>query len=137
MALSGVAATAHHLGVPRDATVSAQLLRSTLDSASYVLMPSHLDSNGYTGLHCTARPDQQGASLGLSGDGFAEAAAGMAAIIARRGPMGPALAIQLALRVILASWFPIQIELMYTPGRPHGARGVRKIVYRAPPRGDS
>ena len=96
-----------------------------------------MGSNGYTGLRCTGRPDQKGASLGLSGDGFAEAAAGMAAIIASRGPMGPILAIQFALRVILASWFPIQVELVYTRGRPHGARGVRKIVYRAPPRGDS
>ena len=126
MALSGVAATAHHLGVPRDATVSAQLLRSTLDSASYVLMPSHLDSNGYTGLHCTARPDQQGASLGLSGDSFAETGAGMAAVIASSGPMGPTLAFQFALGVILASWFPIQIELVDAPGQPHGAKGVRK-----------
>ena len=40
------------------------------------------------------------------------------------GPMGPILAIQLALKVVLASWFPIQVELVYTPGRPHGARGV-------------
>ena len=64
-------------------------------------MPSRLDSSGYTGLHYTGRPDQKGASLGLSGDGFAEAAAGMAAVIASGGPMGPILAIQLALRVIL------------------------------------
>ena len=58
-----------------------------------------------------------GASLGLSGDGSAEAAPGMAAILASRGPVGPILAFQLALRVILASWFPIQVELMDTPGR--------------------
>ena len=72
-----------------------KLLRATLDSASYV------DRNGSTGLHCTGRPDQKGASLGLSGDAFAAATAGMAAVIASRGPMGPILAIQFALNAIL------------------------------------
>ena len=99
------------LGRARRCHGQPQLLRATLGSASYAPMSGRLGSNGYTGLRCTGRPDQKGASLGLSGDGFAEAAAGMAAIIASRGPMGPTLAIQPALRVILASWFPIQAEL--------------------------
>ena len=43
---------------------------------------------------------------------------GMAAVIASRGPMRPILAIQFALGVILASWFPIQIELLYTLSPP-------------------
>ena len=80
-------------------------------------MLSRLDSNGYTGLHYTGRPDQKGGSLGLSGDVFAETAAGMAAVIASSGPMGPILVTQFALGVILASWFPIQVELVDTPGR--------------------
>ena len=56
----------------------------------------------------------------------------MAAAIASRGPVGPALATLFALRVILASWFPIQVELEDTPGQPHGAEGVRKAM--GPPR---
>ena len=84
-------------------------------------MPSRMDSNGSTGLHCTGRPDQKGASLGLSGDSFAETAAVMAAVIASSGPTGPVLAIQFALGV--ASWFPIRVEFVDTPGQPHGAKG--------------
>ena len=45
-----------------------------------------------------------------------------AAVIASSGPMGPILATQLALRVILASWFPIQIELVDTPGQRKSTR---------------
>ena len=69
------------------------------------------------------RPDKMGASLGLSGDGSAEAAPGMAEILASRGPLGPILAFQFALRVILASWFPIQIELC-TPLGTHMGQGA-------------
>ena len=50
----------------------------------------------------------------------------MAAAIASRGPTGPALAALVALGVILASWFPIQVRLKDTAGQPHGAEGVRK-----------
>ena len=95
-----------------------KLLQATLDSASYALMPSRVDSNGSTGLHCTGRPDQKGARLGLSGDVLAETVTGMAIVLASSGPMSPILAIQLALRVILASWFPIQVELLYTLSLP-------------------
>ena len=41
------------------------------------------------------------------------------AVIASSGPMGPILATQLALRVILASWFPIQVELCTPLGHLH------------------
>ena len=44
------------------------------------------------------------------------------AVIASSGPMGPILAIQFALRVILASWFPIQVELVDTPGQRKSTR---------------
>ena len=88
-----------------------ELLRAALGSASYAPISSRLNNNGYKGLRYTGRPDKMGASLGLSGDGSAEAAPGMAAILASRGPLGPILAFRLALRVILASWFPIQVGL--------------------------
>ena len=89
-------------------------------------MSDRLSSNVYTGLRCIGRPDQKGASLGVSGQGFAEAAADMAAIIASRGPMGPTLAFQLALRVKLASWFPIQVEICPPLGNHMGAGAHEK-----------
>ena len=97
--------------VPQKAHCQTQLLRATLGNESYAPISRRLNNNGYKGLHYTGQPDKKGASLGLSGDGLAEAAPGMAAIIASRGPLGPSLAFQFALRVILASWFPIQVEL--------------------------
>ena len=89
-------------------------------------MSRRLNNNGYKGLHYTGRPDKKGASFGLSGDGLAEAAPGMAAIIASRGPLGPILAFQLALRVVLASWFPIQIELCTAPATHMGQGAYEK-----------
>ena len=68
-------------------------------------------TDDYTGLRYTGRPDQKGARLGLSGDVLAETIAGMAVVIASSGPISPILATQFALGVILASWFPIQVEL--------------------------
>ena len=56
----------------------------------------------------------------------------MAAAIASRGPIGPALAILFALGPILASWFLIVVELDDTPGQPHRVRGVQKAT--GPPR---
>ena len=99
------------LGRSRRCHCQTQLLRATLGSASYAPISSRLNNNGYKGLRYTGRPDKMGASLGLSGDGSAEAAPGMAAILASRGPLGPTLAFQIAVGVILASWFPIQAEL--------------------------
>ena len=56
----------------------------------------------------------------------------MAAAIASRVPIGPALATLVALGVILANWFPIEVKLEDAPGQPHGAKGVRKAT--GPPR---
>lgn len=52
----------------------------------------------------------------------------MAAAIASRGPIGPAVAILSALGVILASWFLIVVELDDTPGQPHGVKDVRQAT---------
>ena len=101
------------LGRSRRCHCQTQLLRATLGSASYAPISSRLNNNGYKGLRYTGRPDKMGASLGLSGVGSAEAAPGMAAIIASRGPLGPSLAFQLALRVILMYVY-IHIHLLST-----------------------
>jgi hypothetical protein len=111
------------LGCSRRCHCQTQLLRATLGSANYAPISSRLNNNGYKGLRYTGRPDKTGASLGLSGDGSAEAAPGMPVIIASRGPLGPILAFQLALRVVLASWFPIQVELC-TPLGTHTGQGT-------------
>ena len=52
----------------------------------------------------------------------------MAAAIASRGPIGPALAFLFAFGPILASWFLIVVELDDTPGQPHRVRGVQKAT---------
>ena len=119
-------ATRPPLGRARRCHGQTHLLRATLGSASYAPKSSRLSSNGYTRLRGTGRPDQKGASLGLSGQGFAEAAAGMAALIASKGPMGPILATQFALRVKLANWFPIQIELCTPLGNQMGPGAYEK-----------
>ena len=49
----------------------------------------------------------------------------MAAAIASRGPIGPTLATLFALGVILASWFPIQIELVDTAGQRKSTGGTQ------------
>ena len=72
--------------VPQKAHCRTQLLRATLGNESYAPISRRLNNNGYKGLHYTGQPDKKGASLGLSGDGLAEAAPGMAAIIAT-GPV--------------------------------------------------
>ena len=52
--------------------------------------------------------------------------------------MGPSLAFQLALRVELASWFPIQVEICTPLGNHMGAGAHEQwwAPHRIPPRGD-